>query len=159
MRAPQCGNPVQELGSDDDKWHHDGEYSAPFPLGGTYTYRVIGMPTGWTAAQASQAVRDAFDVWEQYIGVSFIEVTSNEQTHIQFTPIDGPGGKVGQTWLNLFGGSRNSIDIDTAESWVVGGAAIVPVHRFGAGQPQRARRPTRLLKPMSSEPLRASRSR
>lgn len=121
MMQPQCGNPIHEHGADDDKWHHDGQWSSPFALGGTYTYRIIGRPPGWTTAQTQQTVRAAFDVWQQHMGIRFVEVTSGEQTHVRFTAIDGPGGTLGLTYNNYWGGSRNSIDIDTGEGWVAGG--------------------------------------
>jgi hypothetical protein len=115
--APQCGNPVNALGDDDDKWHHDAQYSSPYALGGTFTYRIVGTPYALSPAQTSAIVRQAFDVWSD-ARVTFVETSGSADVQIRFTYIDGTGNTLGQTYNNYWGGSRYSIDMDTAENWV-----------------------------------------
>jgi len=136
MMQPRCGNPVIHGETAEAKWHHDAQWSSPYAFGGTFTYRIPNIPPGWTRTQASNAVANAFNVWEAQAGVNFIEVlpTDPSQAIIDFGPIDGPDGILGQCYNNYWGGSRYAITIDTSERWVFGGTPSVNVtlvHEIG----------------------------
>lgn len=135
LESAHCGNPAHEQGEASDKWHHDAMWSSPWGLGGTYTYRITGTPTGWTTAQTNAAVDAAFTIWENVIGVNFVLTTSgSSHAVVTFRAMDGPGGRLGMTYDNFWGGQRHSIDIDTAEGWSVSGApnmSVTMVHEIG----------------------------
>ncbi|MEQ8277507.1 MAG: tectonin domain-containing protein [Deltaproteobacteria bacterium] len=135
MNAPRCGNPVRHAGADDDKWHHDAQYSSPYAYGATFLYRVEGMPgQGWTVAQRDAAVAAAFAVWHPHISVRFVQTTGSSHALIRFRMIDGPGGTLGLTYNNYWGGSRHSIDMDTWEGWTPNGSVNMSntlVHEIG----------------------------
>ena len=135
IETPGCGNPIHEHGAPDDKWHHDAMWSDNWDLGGTYTYRVIGQPIGWSFAQATQVVRTAFNVWQQHLGVSFVRTGgSSSDIVIRFQAIDGPGNALAQVHNNYWGGHRHSMEVDTAEGWVFNGTpniAVTLAHEVG----------------------------
>jgi hypothetical protein len=136
LESAHCGNPVHEHGEASDKWHHDAQWSSPWPLGGTYTYRIVGKPSDdWTPGETNAAVDAAFNVWENVIGVDFVRQDSGS-THavIQFKAIDGAGNTLGICYNNYWGGQRHSIEIDTAEGWAVSGSpnmSVTLVHEIG----------------------------
>lgn len=135
FEAAHCGNPEHEQGEASDKWHHDAQWSSPWPLGGTYTYRVVGHPTGWSQGHADAAVDAAFNRWEGVIGVNFVRTTSSSShAVVQFKYIDGADGTLGLCYHNYWGGQRHSIEIDTAEGWAVSGSPnvnVTLVHEIG----------------------------
>ncbi len=133
MRSPQCGNPIMVHDDEGDKWHHDAQWSSPYALGGTFTYRIIGTAgASLNQAQTSQAVRTAFNSWEQHIGVDFQETTGSSHIIIRFVSL-GLGSVLGVTYNNFWGGSRYSIDIDNTQGYLPGSSVLntVLVHELG----------------------------
>lgn len=134
MEAPQCGMPFHLHPAYDDKWHHDAQWSAPYPLGGTYTYRVVGAATGLTPTQTVEAIEDAFDVWHRDIGVRFERTTSGTpHAWIRFVPIDGPGNIGARVFNNYWGGQRHSMEVDTQDTWAPGSLMFknMIIHEIG----------------------------
>lgn len=134
MRSPQCGNPIMVHDHEDDKWHHDAQWSSPYALGGTFTYRIIGTAgANLNQAQTLQAVSAAFNAWEQHIGVDFQEAPGSSSHIIIRFVSSGLGGNLGVTYNNFWGGSRYSIDIDNTQGYFPGSSALnaILMHEIG----------------------------
>lgn len=120
MAQPRCGNPDHVSGSADDKWHHDAEWSDPYPYGGTFTYRVEGQATGLGRTLTLLLINEAFDMWHQEIGVRFVRVDSTQPSDavIEFVQLDVPGMNtiLGRVMGTAFG-PRFHMQIDTNDTY------------------------------------------
>ncbi len=132
------------------KWG-TGEYGTP---GGQVYWSfalTAGNGFGFEAqisnADHQQAIRAAFQAWENVADIDFVEITDSGQTDIRlgWDTIDGPFGVVGEastsgsrTTSTLFSMTEAEIRFDMAENWTTGSAGAnevglyqVALHEIG----------------------------